>query len=156
MMNCIILDDEPLALLKLTEYIRQIPFLTLEKACMETTEAKRLLEEKTIDLLFTDIDMPDMNGIEFIRSLAQPPLIIFTTAYPSFAIDGFKLNAVDYLLKPFEFEDCLRAVEKAQKMKSLNLSEPNPAEPDNTDTLFIKSDYKWYGLIPTASNTSKA
>lgn len=90
MMNCIILDDEPLALLKLTEYIRQIPFLTLEKACMETTEAKRLLEEKTIDLLFTDIDMPDMNGIEFIRSLAQPPLIIFTTAYPSFAIDGFK------------------------------------------------------------------
>ena len=142
MMNCIILDDEPLALLKLTEYIRQIPFLTLEKACMETTEAKRLLEEKNIDLLFTDIDMPDMNGIEFIRSLAQPPLIIFTTAYPSFAIDGFKLNAVDYLLKPFEFEDCLRAAEKAQKMKSLNLSEPNPAEPDNTDTLFIKSDYK--------------
>ncbi len=142
MMNCIILDDEPLALLKLTEYIRQIPFLTLEKACMETSEAKLLLEEKTIDLLFTDINMPDMNGVEFIRTLAQPPLVIFTTAYPSFAIDGFKLNAVDYLLKPFEFEDCLRAAEKAQKMKSLNLSKPHPIEPSSADTLFIKSDYK--------------
>ena len=74
MMNCIILDDEPLALLKLSEYIRQIPFLTLEKACMETQEAQALLEEKNIDLLFTDIDMPGMNGIEFIRSLARPPM----------------------------------------------------------------------------------
>lgn len=142
MMNCIILDDEPLALLKLSEYIRQIPFLTLEKACMETQEAQALLEEKNIDLLFTDIDMPGMNGIEFIRSLARPPMVIFTTAYPSFAIDGFKLNAVDYLLKPFEFEDCLRAAQKAQKMKELNQSFSKSNQSDYTETLFVKSDYK--------------
>ncbi len=142
MMNCIILDDEPLALLKLAEYIKQIPFLTLEKACMETGEAHTLLEKKHIDLLFTDIDMPDMNGIEFIRSLTHPPMVIITTAYPSFAIDGFKLNAIDYLLKPFELEDCLRAAEKAQKMKSLNKQAPVPASSDDTHTLFVKSDYK--------------
>ena len=142
MMNCIILDDEPLALLKLSEYIRQIPFLTLEKACMETQEAQALLEGKNIDLLFTDIDMPGMNGIEFIRSLARPPMVIFTTAYPSFAIDGFKLNAVDYLLKPFEFEDCLRAAQKAQKMKELNQSFSKSNQSDYTETLFVKSDYK--------------
>ena len=142
MMNCIILDDEPLALLKLSEYIRQIPFLTLEKACMETQEAQALLEEKNIDLLFTDIDMPGMNGIEFIRSLARPPMVIFTTAYPSFAIDGFKLNAVDYLLKPFEFEDCLRAAQKVQKMKELNQSFSKSNQSDYTETLFVKSDYK--------------
>lgn len=142
MINCIILDDEPLALLKLTEYIKRIPFLTLEKACLETHEAQSLLEGKNIDLLFTDIDMPDKNGIEFIRSLTHPPMVIFTTAYPMYAIEGFKLNAVDYLLKPFEFEDCLHAAEKAQKMQSLSQSIPATAETENPETLFVKSDYK--------------
>lgn len=142
MMNCIILDDEPLALLKLSEYIRQIPFLTLKKACMEISEAQNLLSKKNIDLLFTDIDMPGTNGVEFVRSLSHQPMVIFTTAYPSFAIDGFKLNAVDYLLKPFEFEDCLHAAEKAQKLKNINLSTTTFSEPNNTGTLFIKSDYK--------------
>lgn len=142
MINCIILDDEPLALLKLAEYIKRIPFLTLEKACLETHEAQSLLEGKNIDLLFTDIDMPDKNGIEFIRSLTRPPMVIFTTAYPMYAIEGFKLNAVDYLLKPFEFEDCLHAAEKAQKMQSLSQSIPATAETENPETLFVKSDYK--------------
>ena len=126
MINCIILDDEPLALLKLAEYIKRIPFLTLEKACLETHEAQSLLEGKNIDLLFTDIDMPDKNGIEFIRSLTHPPMVIFTTAYPMYAIEGFKLNAVDYLLKPFEFEDCLHAAEKAQKIHSCNCRNREP------------------------------
>ena len=142
MINCIILDDEPLALLKLAEYIKRIPFLTLEKACLETHEAQSLLEGKNIDLLFTDIDMPDKNGIEFIRSLTHPPMVIFTTAYPMYAIEGFKLNAVDYLLKPFEFEDCLHAAEKAQKMQSLSQTIPATAETENPETLFVKSDYK--------------
>lgn len=142
MIHCIILDDEPLALLKLAEYIKRIPFLTLEKACLETHEAQSLLEGKNIDLLFTDIDMPDKNGIEFIRSLTHPPMVIFTTAYPMYAIEGFKLNAVDYLLKPFEFEDCLHAAEKAQKMQSLSQTIPATAETENPETLFVKSDYK--------------
>lgn len=109
---------------------------------MEISEAQNLLSEKNIDLLFTDIDMPGTNGVEFVRSLNHQPMVIFTTAYPSFAIDGFKLNAVDYLLKPFEFEDCLHAAEKAQKLKNINLSTASFSEPNNTGTLFIKSDYK--------------
>lgn len=109
---------------------------------MEISEAQNLLSEKNIDLLFTDIDMPGTNGVEFVRSLNHQPMVIFTTAYPSFAIDGFKLNAVDYLLKPFEFEDCLHAAEKAQKLKNINLSTTSFSEPNNTGTLFIKSDYK--------------
>ena len=109
---------------------------------MEISEAQNLLSKKNIDLLFTDIDMPGTNGVEFVRSLSHQPMVIFTTAYPSFAIDGFKLNAVDYLLKPFEFEDCLHAAEKAQKLKNINLSTPSFSEPNNTGTLFIKSDYK--------------
>ena len=109
---------------------------------MEISEAQNLLSEKNIDLLFTDIDMPGTNGVEFVRSLSHQPMVIFTTAYTSFAIDGFKLNAVDYLLKPFEFEDCLHAAEKAQKLKNINLSTASFSEPNNTGTLFIKSDYK--------------
>lgn len=109
---------------------------------MEISEAQNLLSKKNIDLLFTDIDMPGTNGVEFVRSLSHQPMVIFTTAYPSFAIDGFKLNAVDYLLKPFEFEDCLHAAEKAQKLKNINLSTTTFSEPNNTGTLFIKSDYK--------------
>lgn len=109
---------------------------------MEISEAQNLLSKKNIDLLFTDIDMPGTNGVEFVRSLSHQPMVIFTTAYPSFAIDGFKLNAVDYLLKPFEFEDCLHAAEKAQKLKNINLSTTSFSEPNNTGTLFIKSDYK--------------
>lgn len=109
---------------------------------MEISEAQNLLSKKNIDLLFTDIDMPGTNGVEFVRSLSHQPMVIFTTAYPSFAIDGFKLNAVDYLLKPFEFEDCLHAAEKAQKLKNINLSTASFSEPNNTGTLFIKSDYK--------------
>lgn len=109
---------------------------------MEISEAQNLLSKKNIDLLFTDIDMPGTNGVEFVRSLSHQPMVIFTTTYPSFAIDGFKLNAVDYLLKPFEFEDCLHAAEKAQKLKNINLSTTTFSEPNNTGTLFIKSDYK--------------
>ena len=109
---------------------------------MEISEAQNLLSKKNIDLLFTDIDMPGTNGVEFVRSLSHQPMVIFTTAYPSFAIDGFKLNAVDYLLKPFEFEDCLHAAEKAQKLKNINLYTTSFSEPNNTGTLFIKSDYK--------------
>ena len=109
---------------------------------MEISEAQNLLSKKNIDLLFTDIDMPGTNGVEFVRSLSHQPMVIFTTAYPSFAIDGFKLNAVDYLLKPFEFEDYLHAAEKAQKLKNINLSTTSFSEPNNTGTLFIKSDYK--------------
>ena len=138
MMNCIIIDDEPLALLKLSKYIQKIPFLHLEKACQDTFTATEILKKQCIDLLFTDIDMPDTNGVDFIQTLKHPPLIIFTTAYPAYAIYGFKLDAVDYLLKPFEYQDCLKAAEKARKIHELNASKQEL----NEKSLFVKSDYK--------------
>ncbi len=136
MIHCVIIDDEPLALIQLGGYIKQIPFLKLEKSCQNTFEALECLREKKIDLIFTDISMPDQNGMDFIRSLPDPPLVIFTTAYSSYAVEGFKLNAVDYLLKPFEFQDCLKAAEKARHLLELISSAPTE------NTLFVKSDYK--------------
>ena len=85
-----------------------IPFLELVKSCSDAFEAMKVLSEDKIDLIFIDINMPDLNGLDFVRSLADKPLIIFTTAYSEYAIDGFKVDAVDYLLKPFEFQDLLK------------------------------------------------
>lgn len=95
MMNCLIVDDEPLALAQLAGYISRIPFLKLIASCQDAHQASKVLASHTIDLLFVDINMPDLNGIEFVRSLPQAPMIIFTTAYSEYAIEGFRLNAVD-------------------------------------------------------------
>mgnify|MGYP000702610538 CR=1 FL=1 len=112
-MKCIAIDDEPLALTQLSDYISQIPFLSLVKSCQDAFEAMKILSEEEVDLIFVDINMPDLNGLDFIRSLVNRPLVIFTTAYSEYAVDGFKLDAVDYLLKPFEFQDLLKAADKA-------------------------------------------
>ena len=114
MIKCIAVDDEPLALAKISGYIARVPFLSLLGSCQDAFEAMRLISENEVDLVFIDINMPDLNGLEFVRSLSEPPLVIITTAYPEYALDGFKLNAVDYLLKPFEFQDLLRSAEKAR------------------------------------------
>lgn len=99
MMKCIAIDDEPLALSQLAGYISRIPFLTLLKPCQDVFEAMQVLSEEEVDLIFIDINMPDLNGVDFVRSLITNPLVIFTTAYSEYAVDGFKLDAVDYLLK---------------------------------------------------------
>lgn len=104
-MKCIAIDDEPLALTQLSDYISQVPFLSLVKSCQDAFEAMKILSEEEVDLIFVDINMPDLNGLDFIRSLVNRPLVIFTTAYSEYAVEGFKLDAVDYLLKPFEFQD---------------------------------------------------
>lgn len=141
MMNCIIIDDEPLALTQLAGYVDRIPFLNLVKSCHDAYEAMEAMTQAPVDLLFIDINMPDMNGLEFIRSLVVKPLVIFTTAYSEYAVEGFKLDAIDYLLKPFEFQDCLKAAEKARKMYEYTHSAtiPQQALPD---ALFVKSEYK--------------
>ena len=112
-MKCIAIDDEPLALKQLTDYISRVPFLSLVKSCQDAFEAMKVLADEEMDLIFVDINMPDLNGLDFIRSLISRPMVIFTTAYSEYAVDGFKLDAVDYLLKPFEFQDLLKAADKA-------------------------------------------
>ncbi len=141
-MNCIIIDDEPLALAQLKSYIERIPFLTLIEACQDTTEAIKALTENHIDLIFSDINMPDLNGIDFVHSLVDSPMIIFTTAYSEYAIEGFRLNAIDYLLKPFSFQDCLRASEKAKQMYQYQHNKGKAETQENDNILFVKSEYK--------------
>ncbi len=115
MIKCIAIDDEPLALTQLAGYIARIPYLTLVASCRDAFEAMKLIGTEKIDLLFIDINMPDLNGLEFVRSLTERPLVVFTTACPEYAIEGFRLDAVDYLLKPFGFRDLLLAAEKVRK-----------------------------------------
>ena len=115
MINCIAIDDEPLALTQLTGYISRVPFLNLVASCQDAFDAMSVLSAQKIDLMFVDINMPDLNGMDFVRSLTEKPLVIFTTAYSEYAVEGFKVDALDYLLKPFGFQDFLKAVDKAYK-----------------------------------------
>jgi DNA-binding LytR/AlgR family response regulator len=114
MINCLVVDDEPIAREGIMEYIRQIDYLNPVAQCKSAAEAAGLLQKTQIDLIFLDIQMPKLTGIEFIKALADPPLIIFTTAYSEYALEGFELDVVDYLLKPISFARFLKAAEKAQ------------------------------------------
>jgi DNA-binding LytR/AlgR family response regulator len=143
MIRCLAIDDEPLALQQLTTYIQKVPFLELAAQCQSALEARKFLEQDTVDAIFCDINMPDLNGMDFIKSLQAPPLIVFTTAYSEYAVEGFKVNAVDYLLKPFGLDDFRRAanrIKERQENVSTNTQHPTP----NTqpDTLFVKTDYR--------------
>lgn len=113
MLKCIAIDDEPLALRQLSTYISKVPYLELVASTTNPLEAQRLLTEQAIDLLFVDINMPDLNGLDLVRTLIRRPMVIFTTAYAEYAVEGFRLDAIDYLLKPFSFADFSRAVAKA-------------------------------------------
>jgi len=114
MINCLVVDDEPIAREGIMEYIRQIDYLNPVAQCKSAAEAAGLLQKAKIGLIFLDIQMPKLSGIEFIKALADPPLIIFTTAYSEYALEGFELDVVDYLLKPISFGRFLKAAEKAQ------------------------------------------
>jgi DNA-binding LytR/AlgR family response regulator len=114
LINCLVVDDEPIARKGIMEYIRQIDYLNAVAQCKSAAEAAGLLQKHQIDLVFMDIQMPKLTGIEFVKALANPPLIIFTTAYSEYALEGFELDVVDYLLKPISFARFLKAAEKAQ------------------------------------------
>ena len=136
-MRCIAIDDEPLALRQISGYISKIPFLELAATFRSAVAAQEWLQNNETDLIFVDINMPDMTGVEFVQSLDVPAMVIFTTAYAEYAIEGFKLSAIDYLLKPFGLKDITRASEKAlslyellQLQKNAQQSEPN--EDDST------------------------
>ena len=136
MIRCLAIDDEPLALQQLVTYIGKVPFLELAAQCQSALEARKFLENDTVDAIFCDINMPDLNGMDFVKSLAVPPLVVFTTAYSEYAVEGFRVNAVDYLLKPFGLQDFQRA---ANRLKE-RMSESAAADSDNT--LFLKTDYR--------------
>jgi DNA-binding LytR/AlgR family response regulator len=138
MINCLVVDDEPIAREGIVEYIKQIDYLHAVAECKNATEAIGLLQKNRIDLIFTDIQMPKLSGVEFVKALANPPLIIFTTAYSEYAMEGFELDVVDYLLKPISFARFLKSAEKAQnylKARNKDISITN-------DFFFIKCNGK--------------
>ena len=141
MIRCLAIDDEPLALQQIANYISKVPFLELAAQCQSAVEARTFLEHDTVDAIFCDINMPDLNGMDFIKSLAAPPLVVFTTAYSEYAVEGFRVNAVDYLLKPFGLQDFLRAANRLKERSSLQLPlKGEKTEEEGNDTLFLKTD----------------
>ena len=126
MIKCILVDDEPLALMQLQKYVERVPFLECVRACNRATEAMEVLAAEEVDVMFVDINMPDINGLQLVRSLHEPPMIVFTTAYSEYAVEGFRLDAVDYLLKPFSFESFMKAVNKVHEMFLFRKKPPLP------------------------------
>ena len=135
------IDDEPLALQQIVTYIKKVPFLELAAQCQSALEARQFLEQDTVDAIFCDINMPDLNGMDFIKSLVTPPMVVFTTAYAEYAVEGFKVNAVDYLLKPFGLQDFQRAANRL-KDRSLPPTPPQKEESTSDDSIFLKTEYR--------------
>ncbi len=139
----LIIDDEPIALEKLRNYTEKVPFLQLEGVASDGVEAMKILSSTDIDLIFTDINMPDLNGMEMIQALPAPPLVVFITAYSDYAVESYRLSAVDYLLKPYSFSDFQRAANKALQRISLKAaSAPGEKDHKHSGSLFIKIDYR--------------
>ena len=144
---CIIVDDEELARVLLENYISRLPYLKLVGKCSNPIEALQFLQDQTIDLIFLDIQMPEMIGTDFLKSLSQKPTVVFTTAYAEYALEGYELNVIDYLLKPFPFERFLKAVNKASdlaKLKSKDVSNLTSPEKQiiERDYILVKSEHK--------------
>ena len=142
MIRCLAIDDEPLALQQLVAYISKVPFLELAAQCQSALEARQYLENDTVDAIFCDINMPDLNGMDFVKSLVVPPLIVFTTAYSEYAVEGFRVNAVDYLLKPFGLQDFQRAALRLKERKEESGKRKEDTESNDDNTLFLKTDYR--------------
>jgi DNA-binding LytR/AlgR family response regulator len=150
MIRCLAIDDEMLALDLLEDNIKKVPFLELVKTCRNAIEALEILRTQSIDLIFLDIQMPDISGIQMLKSLHHKPLVIFTTAFSNYATEGFDLDVIDYLLKPYSFERFLKAVNKAHEHMDLLVrasTQANTKEPGTSQNfLFVKADYKLYKI----------
>lgn len=157
MIKCVTIDDEPLALKQLNKYVSQVPFLELAGSFTNSIEASAFVSSEAVDLIFVDINMPDLNGLDFVRSLVGQKMVVFTTAYSEYAIESYKLNAVDYLLKPIAFSDFLRAANKCKRHQELLMSATQTSstavveqEPDddaeltveNREYISVKADHK--------------
>ena len=141
MINCIAIDDEPLALRQMEKYIGNTPSLSLAATFESAIDAMTYLESHNVDLMFVDINMPDLNGMDFVKSLVHRPQVIFTTAYSEYAVEGFKVDALDYLLKPIGYPDFLKAANKAISFFSPQ-KEFRIAPQKEDGFLLIKSGYK--------------
>lgn len=141
MIACIAIDDEPLALKQIVSYIDKTPYLALKGQFESALDAISFLKDNEADLMFVDINMPDLSGMDFVKSLKNPPGVIFTTAYSEYAVEGFKVDAIDYLLKPIGYSEFLRAAEKANERLQLHIDSP-PSIESNDQFLLIKSEYK--------------
>jgi len=142
MIRCIAVDDEPLALRQLEIYIKSVPYLELVASCRSAIDAGEVIKSQQVDAMFVDINMPDLSGMDFVKSLDVPPLTVFTTAYSEYALEGYKVNAVDYLLKPFGQEEFQKAAEKVKKQYDLMHAEASVSATDEDDAIFFKSEYK--------------
>jgi len=140
--TCIIVDDEPMALNLVESYVEKTPFLELKKKCSSAIEAMEFIKTTPVDLLFLDIQMPDLTGIEFSKMLPKESRVIFTTAFDQYALEGFKVEALDYLLKPFDYAEFLSAANKASTWFSLIKDKQEPVISNEKEFLFVKSEYK--------------
>lgn len=143
--RCLVIEDEPLAQNVLKKYIGDLPSLELVAVCNDALEAQGIVQSKNIQLIFLDINLPKLSGINFLKTLPQQPAVIFTTAYPEFAVEGFELDAIDYLLKPFSFERFLKSVNKASA-KAIPVINAAAEEKNTGDFIFLKADKKVYKI----------
>lgn len=147
MIKCIAIDDEPLALKKLVTYINKIPYLELVAQCRSAIEAQQVIEQQQVEAIFLDINMPDLNGLDFAKSIEKDhikgPILVFTTAYSEYAIEGYKANAVGYLLKPYGFDEFEAAAQKVKEICEIRHQPVAEVSTDPSDSvIYVKSDYK--------------
>jgi two-component system LytT family response regulator len=140
--QCIAIDDEPLAVKKIASYILKTPFLELKGECRSAFEAMDFITNNNIQLIFIDINMPDLNGMEFVKSLKEKPYVVFTTAYSEYALEGFQVDAIDYLLKPITYSNFLKAANKVKNIIELTSDKQKESIKTTADHLFVKSEYK--------------
>jgi two-component system, LytTR family, response regulator LytT len=140
--TCVAIDDEPLAVKKISAYIQKTPFLELVAECRSAFEAMEIINNRTVKLIFIDINMPDLNGLEFVKSLTDKPYIVFTTAYSEYAVEGFQVDAADYLVKPITYSSFLKAASKVKNLIELNANSQKESIRTTTSHLFVRSDYK--------------
>jgi len=141
MIRCIAIDDEPLALKQIASYIRKTPFLELAGVYESAMIAMEVLSNTKVDLMYVDINMPDLSGMDFVKTLDNPPMVVFITAYSEYALEGFNVNAIDYLLKPIGYSDFLKSANKARKSFNTVIQNTKTQDADK-EYLFVKSGYK--------------
>jgi len=147
MLRCIAVDDEPLALELLEDNISKVPYLQLAAKCSNAMEAIKVLQAETVDLIFLDIQMPGLTGLQFIQSLSIRPMIILITAYEKYALEGFNLNVVDYLVKPVSFERFVKACNKAWELYQLKTISKETAVGKSPDYIFVNVDYSLLKVV---------
>lgn len=148
MIRCLAIDDEPLALRQLEAYLRKVPCFEVAGCLQSALEAVTMLSEEAVDVVFIDINMPDLNGLDFVRSLQRPPMVVFTTAYQEYALEGYKVDAVDYLLKPFGMADVLAAADKVKRRYDLLHAQAAPAA-EGDDAMFLKTEHRVVRVLPS-------